>query len=59
MNHAPPRIRITTISSSAGTVPTWVATSVMTTGARIQMISCSDASSENSGVSCRPVTIFG
>ena len=47
------------MSSSACTVPTCVATSVMTTGATIQMISCSDASSENSGVSCRELTSFG
>ena len=47
------------MSSSAGTVPTCVATNVMTTGAMIQMISCSDASSENSGVSCLALTIFG
>jgi hypothetical protein len=59
MNHAPPPTRMTTISSSAGTVPICVATRVMTTGATIQMISCSDASSENSGVSWRAVTILG
>ncbi len=43
----------------AGTVPTWVATNVISTGARIQMISWSEASSENSGVSWRELTIFG
>ena len=40
-------------------MPTWVETKVMTTGAKIQMISCSDASSEKSGVSCRELTILG
>ena len=59
MNHAPPPTRMTTMSSSAGTVPTCVATNVITTGATIQMISCSEASSENSGVSWRELTSFG
>ena len=59
MNHVPPPTRKTTISSSAGTVPTCVATRVMTTGARIQMISCRLASSEKSAVNWRALTIFG
>jgi hypothetical protein len=59
MNHAPPPMSVATMSSSAGTVPACVATKVMSTGAKIQMISCSDASSENSGVSCLDVTILG
>jgi hypothetical protein len=59
MNHAPPATRIATMRRRAGTVPTCVATTVMTTGATIQMISCSDASSENSGVSWRDDTILG
>jgi hypothetical protein len=50
---------MTTISSSAGTVPTCVATRVMTTGARIQMISCRLASRENSAVSWRALTSLG
>ena len=41
------------------TVPIWVETKVIATGPAIQMISCADASSENSGVSCRELTIFG
>jgi hypothetical protein len=36
-----------------------VPTNVTTTGPAIQMISCAEASSENSGVSWRPLTIFG
>ena len=59
MNHAPPPRRIATMSSSACTVPTCVATTVITTGATIQMTSCSDASNEKSGVSWRDVTILG
>ena len=47
------------MSRSAGTVPACVATSVMTTGARIQMISCRLASSEKSAVNWRALTIFG
>ncbi len=59
MNQPPPPSRITTMRMSASHVPTCVATKVMTTGARIQMISCSEASRENSGVSCRELTILG
>ena len=41
------------------TVEICVATKVTTTGPAIQMISCAEASSENSGVSCRELTILG
>ena len=41
------------------TVAIWVETNVSVTGPAIQMISCADASSENSGVSWRELTIFG
>ncbi len=58
-NHAPPPTRKTTESSTPATVETWVPTNVTTTGPAIQMISCADASSENSGVSWREFTIFG
>ena len=43
----------------AHTVPIWVATNVVTTGPTTQMISCAEASSENSGVSWREFTILG
>ncbi len=59
MNHAQPPSRITTISSIAVVVPACRATNVMTTGAKTQISSCSEASSENSGVSWRELTIFG
>lgn len=55
----PPRVRMIETRSSPSTVPTCVETNVMTTGARIQMISRSEASRENSGVSCEELTTFG
>ncbi len=59
MNQAPPPTSTAATSRSPCTVPTWVDTIVITTGATIQMISCSEASSENSGVSCDEFTSFG
>ena len=40
-------------------VDTCVATKVAMTGPAIQINSCAEASSENSGVSWRELTIFG
>jgi hypothetical protein len=59
MNQIPPPIMSTAASRMPQTVPTCVDTNVVTTGPTTQMISCADASSENSGVSCREFTIFG
>ena len=40
-------------------IDTWIDTSVASTGPSTQMISCAEASSEKSGVSCELVTILG
>ena len=59
MNHVPPPMRNTAATAIAMTLETCVARKTVMTGPMIQMISCAEASSENSGVSCREVTIFG
>ena len=59
MNQMPPPTIIAAASRMAHTVPICVATNVVTTGPTTQMISCAEASSENSGVSWREFTIFG
>ena len=59
MNQMPPPTRKAMATTIASTVEICVATKVVTTGAAIQMISCADASRENSGVSCRELTILG
>ena len=46
-----------TLMAAAG--ESCVASSTVMNGPVTQMISCAEASSENSGVSCRPETIFG
>ncbi len=59
MNQAPPPTRMIATSSRPSAVPIWVETRVMTTGASTQMISCSEASRENSGVRFEEFTSFG
>ena len=59
MNHSPPPTRNATAVRMPATVETWVPMKVTTTGPATQMISCAEASSENSGVSWRELTIFG
>jgi hypothetical protein len=59
MNQMPPPTMSAAASRMPHSVPIWVETNVVTTGPTTQMISCADASSENSGVSWREFTIFG
>ncbi len=59
MNQMPPTTIIAAASRMPQTVPIWVDTNVVTTGPTTQMISCAEASSEKSGVSCREFTILG
>lgn len=59
MNQMPPTTRNAVAITIASTVLICVATNVVMTGPATQMSSCADASSENSGVSCPDVTIFG
>ncbi len=59
MNHAPPPTRKAAATRIPALVSTWIARNVAMTGPSTQMISCADASRENSGVSCLELTIFG
>ncbi len=59
MNQMPPPMRNIPARAMASTDEICTATKVVMTGPAIQMISCAEASSENSGVSCREFTILG
>lgn len=59
MNQMPPPIRNAAAVRMPATVEIWIDTNVVSTGPRTQMISCAEASSEKSGVSCELVTILG